>query len=893
MNDLTILARALRHSRRTFLLRTAGTVAFPLSLAACGGGGDYDNMQGAGTGTGGGTGGTGTGATTPIVALTTSKAKGTFVLPAGANVTVASVQNAFGSSAPASDGSFDFTSVAESEMFAIAVGPGGKMLLSGLLQAGSAKYTTQLSARSTAVCLAYTVLGVGVYLPSTQEQYLAAIQASPTLSVLEAAVSAALVARGEGWLDLTDPALKSALSAMQAALSPTALSSSTSMAGRAHSESLAASGSDGRVTTEGMVIDKTARTSGIQITGDGVATITISNAYRRRSYAYVNRVSYQDTYTGAITDSPATVGVQPMKIDATKGITNSLVTLAQLFAGVNDFYDPVVYPDVPTPIAPAGAALTTYQVTSVGLGVSYGDLALLTPDQHTGLRQVIAETVVFDIIVPIFCGIVLPIAAAPIAAFIPTFGVSRLKDLITTLAASDDIFLNKIVAANRPLSEVLWDTLLTIVGSEQFKDAILGFFQDCIDALSATATLPATNVVNIGAKALLDAISALDLSAQAFDLVVTGLSYAFSDLADQFTINVTKSDVRLNPLNPTLDPAVLTQTNFTLTVVDSDLTAADLSYQWNCTCLFGDISDGTQTNTSNGNSFPSSSGNIAYTPRGNARGGDKELVSGTIYKGHVLTPGMQGSRVPIGTAYSTITYSAAITPSPLSLLINTQQTFTANISTTLLASGTALNYVWTLTGGGSIGATSTVTTTTPSISYTAGPMAGTDTLSLSVTTTTGSVVTTGSATITVLGSVAAGISPYNPQVVRGTLLNFVVSPSGPSFPSGTRFQWVLTHEPDLFGRPQDLGGSGGGTIGVGIGPVTTSGPATGLSVTVVTANPTITFAANPFGPESGGNTFFWEPSLILTVSVLGAAGNVLTTSSTPIQTQIPTTIILP
>ena len=890
MNDLTILARALRHSRRTFLLRTAGTVAFPLSLAACGGGGDYDNTQGAGTGAG--TGGTGTGTTTPIVALTTSKAKGTFVLPAGATVTVASVQNAFGSSAPASDGSFDFTSVAESEMFAIAVGPGGKMVLSGLLQAGSANYTTQLSARSTAVCLAYTVLGVGVYLPSTQEQYLAAIQASPTLSVLEAAVSAALVARGEGWLDLTDPALKSALSAMQTALSPTALSSSTSMADRAHSESLAASGSDGRVTTEGMVIDKTARTSGIQITGDGVATITISNAYRRRSYAYVNRVSYQDTYTGAITDSPATVGIQPMKIDGTKGITNTLVTLAQLFAGVNDFYDPVVYPDIPTPIAPASAALTTYQVTSVGLGVSYGDLASLTADQHTGLRQVIAETVVFDIVVPIFCGILIPIAAAPIAAFIPTFGVSRLKDLITTLAASDDIFLNKIVAANRPLNEVLWDTLLTIVGSEQFKDALLGFFQDCIDALSAVSALPATNVVNIGAKALLDAISALDLSAQAFDLVVTGLSYAFSDLADQFTIDVTKSDVRLNPLNPTLDPAVLTQTNFTLSVVDSELTAADLSYQWNCTCLFGDISDGAQTNRTNGNSFPSSSGNIAYTPRGNAKGGDTELVSGTIYKGHVLTPGMQGSRLPIGTAFSTITYNAVISPSPVQLLVNTEQVFTAEMSATVLASGTALNYVWTVSGGGTVGGAATLTTSTPSVTYKAGPTATTDTLALVVTTLSGTVVTRASATIGVLGSVAAGIAPQNPQVPRSTVLNFVVSSAAGSFPSGTTFKWVLTHTPDLFGRPQDIGASGGGTIGVNVA-VLPSGVSPGASVTVVTTSPTIGFAANPFGPEAFADTFFWNPSLTLTVSVLGAGGSVLTTSSTTIYTQVPTSITLP
>jgi len=138
-----------------------------------------------------------------------------------------------------------------------------------------------------------------------------------------------------------------------------------------------------------------------------------------------------------------------------------------------------------------------------------------------------------------------------------------------------------------------------------------------------------------------------------------------------------------------------------------------------------------------------------------------------------------------------------------------------------------------------------------------------------------------------------GLAPQNPQVVQGTLQNFVVQPSSGSFPTGTQFKWVLTGGFNLFGALRDLGGSGGGTIGVNISVPPSSGAATGTSKTVVTSTPNITFAANPFGPESNGPDFYWAKQLQLAVSVLDAGGNVLQTASTPIQTQIPTDILLP
>ena len=198
---------------------------------------------------------------------------------------------------------------------------------------------------------------------------------------------------------------------------------------------------------------------------------------------------------------------------------------------------------------------------------------------------------------------------------------------------------------------------------------------------------------------------------------------------------------------------------------------------------------------------------------------------------------MQGSRVPIGTAYSTITYSAAITPSSPLLAADQyqQQTFTAATSRRpCWQSGTDAELRLDPDRRerlASAGRPRRQTTTDSFESRTrrGASCAGTDTLSLQRDHDDGFgvVLATGSATITVLGNIGGGrhlaVQP-DPGEVRGTLVfNFVVQP-----PPARCFQraattgsssWVAAPiEPDAVRpAPRDLGGSGGGTIGVGIG----------------------------------------------------------------------------
>ncbi len=713
--------------RRSFLLRTVGVVAFPLALADCGGGG--------GDGAGDPSAPAQSSDPTVIpVALTQSAASGSVVMPAGARVHVASVTNVYASNAVAANGSFAFVSAAESRLLAVAADADGNTLLYGLLQSGKA----ELSARSTAVVLAYSFLGVGVYLEQAQLAYLAAIESSPALGALESAVAAALVARGAGWLDPADTALVGAIAGIQASLS-------APLAGAGRSAALGAQGTNIEVRPLGISLDKTGRTSGLQVTTDGIGSLQVTNYYRRRAYLYVDRVSYRTEYTGVDHDSKASIKPYPAKMVAVKGMTNAFVTLGQLWGGNFSFYQPVTTDAIAVPLTPADAVSTHYTVTAVGLGAHNGDFLTLTNEQALGLATVAAETIVFDLVVPIVCGILIPTQKAAIDDWLEfKKGNGIMKDLVGAIADSHDI-IAKAKAGNS--ADAGWDALLFIVKSDSLKKALLEFAQIGAEVMFKDSTARQNpKFVSDGAKKVLDFISLVNVGFQAFDTAVIGLQITNCNLADRFAIDVTKSNVKLNPLNPGIEWPV--QKAFTLSVIDADVPAGSaLSYTWSCPCVWGDISDGLHTNATDGNTFDSTSPTLTYAPNSkHALGGEQEVITGIAYFGQI------NKRVPLGQASTTITYNAPIAPSHPNLTLGSKQVFTAGISANLPA---GLVYLWTLTGGhGSIGVLQDQTTSVPSITYTAGTTLGTDTLSLRVEDASGKVLTIGSTTI------AVGVNPW-------------------------------------------------------------------------------------------------------------------------------------
>ncbi len=353
------------------------------------------------------------------------------------------------------------------------------------------------------------------------------------------------------------------------------------------------------------------------------------------------------------------------------------------------------------------------------------------------------------------------------------------KDIVTALQASDDVILNKIVAGHKT-SDVVWDTLLFVVNSEGLKNSLFALLEFIFDRMGGATQ----GDINDAAKKLLDFTAALDLGLQLMDTAVSGLQVAVCDLADQFTLEVTKSNVKLNPLNPNIDGGSGLPTNFTLSVIDSDVTpGVDLKYHWSCSSLFGDISDVDRIGTS----FDSNHENLAYNPRrsANGLGGDQDVVIGTVYLSRDLN-----MRVPLGQASSTVTYNAPIAPASPSLTINTNQTFTAGISTKLLQSGRSLKYVWTVAGGhGTVGGAATQTTDTPSVVYRAGAGSGSDTLSLKVIDLLNVVYTSGSTQIGVANALFT-ISPPSIDIASPLTVYSFDAQGAAGLPTDTTYRWT-------------------------------------------------------------------------------------------------------
>ncbi len=669
-------------------------------------------------------------------AFTLTAANGTVVLPSGATVQVTRVVSYCGASTPASGGSFVLAAAAEVFLPVVGLDASGDAVLYGFLDQDN----RELSAASSAVVLAYQALGVSAYPEEVQPLYLAAIRSAASLAGLTSAVAAGIVARGAGWLDASDAALQAALAAIQSELSPTVLGA-----------------------TRGVILDKTDRVSGLQVDADGAGAMTITNYYRRRAYVYVDRVSYKVKSTGEVVSYPGVILPQPIKIAAVKGVSNLLANLGQLIGGQKDFYEPVVSDKIKIPVDPKNAASTTYTATAVGLGVSTGDYASLTTVQKDGCWTVACESLLYDIVLPVLAGVVLPVfkgglkykngqwEKSGIDGFIGFAGTSgAFKDILNAVSTSATI-RSKLEAGK--VSDALWDVVLMVVKTDTLKNVFLqgvGDFLSLFNGEDAPFGLNgpiisvderAKEMAAAGAK-LFSYIGNVNIGMQAFDLIATGLELGQCDLADVFTLEVTNAIAKLNPVSAWSE-AAQAATNFTAVVTNADLSSDTLlNYQWTCKCKFGDISDGTKTNTTDGTSFASNSKVLAYAPNGKAKGGDTEIVQVDIYKGPY------NSRVALGTATSVVTYKTPITPATPGLLPGATQTFTANVSDAL--TGT-LTFEWTLSGGhGTINGGASAATTSGTVAYVAGASLGVDTLAVTVKNASGAVLTTGSVTITII-----------------------------------------------------------------------------------------------------------------------------------------------
>ncbi|HEY4211167.1 MAG TPA: hypothetical protein VGM84_06785 [Steroidobacteraceae bacterium] len=146
-----------------------------------------------------------------------------------------------------------------------------------------------------------------------------------------------------------------------------------------------------------------------------------------------------------------------------------------------------------------------------------------------------------------------------------------------------------------------------------------------------------------------------------------------------------------------------------------------------------------------------SSASVTYIASSNAVQGLLDTVTVTTYVENELDTAVPRGRKEIATATSTINFGTAtrIAPSGPTLDLGEVKTFTAVVAP---APPQGMSYRWTLSGDGSIGSASSVTSSSNAITYTAPNSAGSATLSVDVLDSNGGTLSSDSTSITILGT---------------------------------------------------------------------------------------------------------------------------------------------
>jgi hypothetical protein len=783
----------------TFPVRRAGLAALPVLLADCGGG----------------SGATAPSATPPVqnslLTLTALPTNGTISLPSGATVSVATVASFFSQATPAANGTFQVTAVKEAPLVVAAYDGAGAPLLMGYAQNGA----VSLSANSTAVVLAYFALGVGAYVTEVQLAYLTLIQNAPSLAALESAVAAAIIANGSAWLTTNDTALATALAAVQQALAPAALAAAAPAAAAAAQRA----GAQGSTRAAGArapvayaaVVDKNDIVSGLQMLTTDTGTLTIENYYRRRSYVYVDEVSYTLPGSAQQIPSPSAVGTQPLMISPTDGVGNFIANLGTALGYASTgqpatFYDPNFSDAIAIPLTPANASSTTYTVTAVGLGTHLGDFAQLSNAQYDGWLNVSLLSYICDLVGPAVANLLLPGMANGFADKFPAFAIALngAADIANTLGAvpalQDDLKAGNMTA-------LFFDGINAINSTNSIPklvEIVLNFGQNiALNSAAGAANGPATPpaVISNLVDDVMSFFTLINQSLTAVDTVVQTLQLANSNLADVFTITQSPATILLTPSSQVFIAQTSTGQPYSVALNDADVPGtAILTYNWSCSCNFGLI--GTGGNSSPGLGTPSAldstQANCNYVPAtAQALGGDSDWLTVKVFLGS----GVSSSLPALGQKSTVITYLAPITPDQAQILPGAPQQLTASMSGRL-SNPQPFQYMWTCTGGnGAFPSGATQTTSTPSITYTAKQTAnGTDTINLVVKDANGNLVTKGTTTITAQPQFVATITPASPTLNPGQAQSFSVSvaaKSGATLPTGVTYQWSVSGQGTL------------------------------------------------------------------------------------------------
>ncbi len=635
-------------------------------------------------GCGGGSLGGGGGTSSTRVKLTTSTVSAAVSLPDGFSLAPSSLRaaTAAGSATIDSAGAFTATVYGGGLQLCTILGPSGKPVLAGWVGSGR----TTVDARSTAEVLLYFGAGAFAHRGDVARWSIDTIAGRSEVDTLAAVIVTALAsdaeALGKG-SDTITAAANAAVASMQAS----------------RAAKIAAQTSSRAASTRSALIDPSDTRSGITPVQESIDSVKLINAYRRRAWAYFDRVSYVPASGGEAVSSPA--AVTNFQVAPVAGAAGLIGTFVDIMYG-NYAYSQIETDAVSLPLTPTDAQKTTYRLTVVGPGASAGDEASLTAEQIKGRNWVIGKSLVLDFAVPLFMNCIMPHKSNEIDNYLDQVqGSAFLSDFINLLSTTCPSVWTK--AESGDMAGAAWDVVNAILTSNALKliflDLVRSGFENIADA----------NQFWDYAESFMNVLGLGDFILTAFDSAVQVTQAGLSNRADVWTITVNGSKVKLTPVKSSItsDDTVSLHAAVPDTTGSGDSTV--LAYHWKNTGTVGGLSDGLHTS----NEFDSSVADVTFTPTGSA-GTDTVTVEAFVKQG--------GTTTSLGTATATVTVQSkssgpVLYPRKVSILPSGTQTFEARLDTSSVDG--EVTYVWTTPGtyGMLSGGATTLQTTASTMTY--------------------------------------------------------------------------------------------------------------------------------------------------------------------------------
>ena len=332
-----------------------------------------------------------------------------------------------------------------------------------------------------------------------------------------------------------------------------------------------------------LAIDKTSVNppgghSGIDLDTTVEHQLTLHNNYRRRALAWVDLVEGVDDAGATVTYDQQ---VAELDVSPTTAFTSVIGTLIDAVYG-NYMWAPVASDPIPTPVMPSGGRETTYRVTVLGLGSSWGDYESLSAERQDRFTMLALRSIFADFVTPIIVNLAIPAQATRIDDFLEWYGGSAvLGDLIGAVASTAPGIAEKALdgdfdgAVHDAINWVFTTGTVNNVAMQNWSQAILDHYG--VSAANQFAT--AGNTV-LRYLTIVNAVgTVLDSARQVRDI-------AASHVADEWDVVVTEARLTLTPNSLTIQPWETAP--FTVTVQD----AGDRIFEYRWFCGAGELSDG-------------------------------------------------------------------------------------------------------------------------------------------------------------------------------------------------------------------------------------------------------------------------------------------------------------